>query len=785
MFLFATRRGAFAWLYGLATLGAGVMFAAAVIQNFHAPLLGNTDESLHSYQGYYFLTHLRLWPFLKLDLFNDALLFPYGNDQVFQPWVIERDLFSALCLKWFGHGPWVQAHYLIGLEISAIGLFLLLRREHSPLRAAFAGLAITFCNFYPIAKFPGHANISAMHWTALGLAADCLLARRFARGEPIPARLAALRGVLLLLTLGQDMGYVAGLSLTSFVVTVLWIVFLAWRSGRLAPCFDRARLRGAIGKMGAEFRAHPAQTALLALGGAWGAFLYFPLALQVALHTRKFPVGQLQADQWWQWASPWRIFIPILPGVEPVSSPGNYEILAKFFGDMPEGFFAFSPGLFFVLFGGLGVFMAIRRRTIAGLMPLIVCWLLVLAYHPDSFPVLRIFPWFSFVRVSAKLGGIHCVALTLMGIGGIPAGFFYRRRRFSLWIGGGLAALLISETATAYRLNLTRPKALLVPDAGFCHFMQTIRSAKGSAVLEWPFCIASGNGFGTRKMGLYYTRECSLFALSQFHGKKVMSGYFGRLHPKQYESFVKIGWPNLFFPDDPEPRLAQRQTRDFLPYEWEFFERFFQLNDFCGLLLCPDLLPRETVSQMHARFGPPLAETHYGKAGRLEFIPRPAAWRGMVDPKAGKSLALAAPLRFPVTRIDLTDDASAMKYLRDGWSGAESKGRYSDAKAAALVFHLDAVPDRALTVDFFAKTYKRQAFSISLNGRSVQGWEHDGMSTRAFHAELPPALLRAGANRLVFHLPKAHSPASEGENDDIRQLGLRMTWLEIRQTPPP
>jgi len=54
------------------------------------------------YQGYYVATNLRLLPFPRLDLDNDASFYPYGTSQVFQPWGFERELFWAACYTLFG-----------------------------------------------------------------------------------------------------------------------------------------------------------------------------------------------------------------------------------------------------------------------------------------------------------------------------------------------------------------------------------------------------------------------------------------------------------------------------------------------------------------------------------------------------------------------------------------------------------------------------------------------------------------------------------------------------------
>ena len=792
------RRQAGACLYLLFSLLLGAAFAHYVIQSFHGPIFAGTDANIHTYQGYYILRYLHFVPWPKLDLSNDALFYPYGNDQVFQSWVFERDLFSAFCLRFFGWGPWVQIHYLASVLTTALGLFFLLRGEHSQLRAAFAGLAVAFCNYYPIAKFPGHANLSVLHWTMLGVTADYLIIRRIWRNE-LPGRLLMLRAALVFLALGQELGYVAGLSLTSFVLAAAWAVCLVWwrRSWPWQEATGRARVF--LERTLKDLRSHPWQTTTLTVALAWAAFFYFPLVLQVFLHARKYPVMDILGNVWWQWANPLRIFVPIIPGLEPVSSPGNFERLTDFFQDDPEGFFAMSPGLFFVLLGALGVFLSVRRKNFGALAPILVLWLMVLANHPEKFPILRVFPWFAYTRTAAKLGDINCLALVLLGIGGIPAGYFSLRRSAILppgkarrifaprILGAALALLFGTEIVTAYRMRLLDDRQYFVPRDEFYRFMETIRRSPGEALLEWPFCVASGNGYATNELGPYFRLQATLFCLSEFHGKKVMSGYYGRLFPRQVAPFFHAGWDRLFFPDHPKWEDATRQRHDFTAPEWSFFEEFFRKNDFCGLLLSTDFLPEETVREMHARFGNPVAVTSGGVDGRMEFIPRPAAWGRPSEPAAGKSAVFALPLTSPITHIDFTRDTS-LDYLRDGWSKVDAVApRYSDGYKAVVAF--EAVPGtvpKPLTMDLFASTYEEQTFTLKFNGRAIKTWHGDGGEHRHFLAELPADAWREGVNEITFDLPQAHYPHwKRGRLRDVRHLGLLVDSMDLQEIPLP
>lgn len=65
------------------------------IGDLRGPVLGIDDRGIWGYCSYYFIHNLSLNPLPHLDLVNNQALYPYGADQVFQPWASERDLARA------------------------------------------------------------------------------------------------------------------------------------------------------------------------------------------------------------------------------------------------------------------------------------------------------------------------------------------------------------------------------------------------------------------------------------------------------------------------------------------------------------------------------------------------------------------------------------------------------------------------------------------------------------------------------------------------------------------
>ena len=202
------------------------------------------------------------------------------------------------------------------------------------------------------------------------------------------------------------------------------------------------------------------------------------------------------------------------------------------------------------------------------------------------------------------------------------------------------------EVATCYAVHAAAwsPAPL---DPRFDAFMRAVRETPGEAVLDWPFCVAGGNGVGNRELCPYYFRNNTIFANRRFHGKKVMGEYFGRLAESQVAPYRQAGWPALFDPAPPGFPHSQRQARCFTDDEWTFFSDFFAKNDFAGISVYPDLLPSGCAELIYERLGSPIAETSLGAAGRVAFVPKSAELRGKVDPAAGRALVFTLGSRAP------------------------------------------------------------------------------------------------------------------------------------------
>jgi hypothetical protein len=739
----------------------GLVFARFVIHDFRGPMLGSGDGAIWTYQGYYLGRNLSFRPLPRLDLINDQLFYPYGGDNVFQPWVLEPALLSALAGRVIGPGPWYQLDFLFSVLIAATGAFLLLVREHGAYRSSLVAIAVSFCSYYAVAKFAGHFGVACNGWLTLNLLADWVLVRRFVLGRPWSARLLAARALLLALVLGEDLSYLAGIALTSFCVCTLAVALtLAARAGFRPVCLA-AQARGWLRQLSGSFAAHRAQTSALVGATLVVAYFWVPIVLQINHAARVFDVSQMPSGG--DWANPLRMLIPVFPGFNPVT-------LVHAFRDRPEAWFAASPGLFFVLFALAGLIGA--RKRVVGWLPFVVLLVLFLSFDPPRFAILRVLPWFPMARITGRFSTAYPTILAILGLG-VPAAAFRHRRGVLLAAAGMM--LLGVEAATAYGVLLLRPnRTFFHPDAAFTRLVDAIRSSPGEAVLDWPWCLAGGNGVGLCRFYKYEAGNTML--MQQFDGKKAVANYFGRLHPDQVRPYFEAGWPRMFFPDERDAHRASRQRRDFRPAEWDFLRRFFVLNDFCGVLLYTDRLPAATVEGFEHRFGEPVAVATGTPYGRLEFIRKKPSWRGLVDRDAGLKLSLPfVPPPLPAGRLEMGDPLAA-EYLRSGWGGYESKYRSSSGHVAEIGFSLTTIEPLRLTIK--ANTFQRERVRILLNGTRLEDLTYDGRDF-VIHGLTLPVTLLASDNIIRFELPDAHSPESVGLGHDARVLGLTLEWLAI------
>lgn len=589
----------------------------------NGPILGGGDIGSWEHYRWLFTHLLRWWPLPHLDYAGDLAFYPYGVSQAFTSWTFEQLYLTTTLERFLGPGPWLDL-YFIGSQIAtALGLFLILRRVYDRGWAALASCLAVGANFYLMAKFPGHFNLSTGHWAFLTLASLHLLMRRLVERERLSLGLVLWVMLCGICCLGQELGYVAGFAFTLTFCHI--VVFLVWWL---------CDVRGVNAYLWAQIRAwrdewRQPRVLGLALLLLLAAYLYLPQIVWLLQAVAPFPAAEMPDGM--SFTHPLRMLLPIVPDLTP-----EMTLNTSLFQDQIETAFSWQPGLSLFLLGVVGFFLATdRKRDVWIGLPLFL-GLLVYATLNSRFQPLAWLPWMEHMRLASRFTLMLPLLLILAWL---PQAERIGRLRSGRVFYGLLACLFLLELGTAWRFLWRTRYVEQPPSPEFVQMMDTIRESPGEALLCWPFCIAGGNGVGTELFGPYYRQQAGIESTQAFHEKKMMSRYLGRLHWRQLEPLYAAGWSRMFMPDSRKMFTAQHQARDFDAAQWAFFTDFVRLNDFAGVLVFPDLLVPETVDGFRARFGEPVAEAEI-QGQRALFFRKPEAWQADEDPAAGRVLSL-------------------------------------------------------------------------------------------------------------------------------------------------
>jgi hypothetical protein len=133
-------------------------------------------------------------------------------------------------------------------------------------------------------------------------------------------------------------------------------------------------------------------------------------------------------------------------------------------------------------------------------------------------------------------------------------------------------------------------------------------------------------------------------------------------------------------------------------------------------------------------------------------------------------------------RIDFST-VEGDKYAWFGWSFREESFRWTEGKEAGLVFKIDPVADVQFTMKIFPflpqGKIKEQRVHVTLNNQPIETLTLNDEKPREVRLLLPKTLLRQ-SNTMVFGLPDAASPLSLGLNEDSRQLGIGLCWIQLQ-----
>lgn len=677
----------------VASLVLAIFYAGGMV---FQPIFGVGDTALWEFMGSYFAENVSLFPFPSINFESNSVFYPYGTSNVFQDWSAERELFSFFFNYTLGLDNALYLYYILSLVITTLGPYFLFRREFGKSRAAIVGLVIAFFNFYALAKFPGHYNMSTVHWTSLSVCIDYFIIYKISGRQRLSLKLILLRGLLLILSVGQPLGYVAGYALLSFVCMIFFaIIFLSIQFASIGR-LESLNVKSLKDDFLSNKRVHYILIALT----LFFAYLYVSIDLSIYTNIKKFE----SLKQFAMWASPLRALIPWSPWV----NPGNIDPswLAYFNPENPEGLGANSPGYFLLLSGIVGAIFSKRRSALIFLLLLFV---ISLTNHPyETFSISHL-PWLEFARAGSRISILFAPILGLFLLS-----FPVDRLKNSIVV--KMLALILVCTATMefYSFNSVHKHWAKPLGEDFKSYMNIVSNTAGEAVFDWPFCVAGGNGLGTDKLGPYYNRNNYIPYLTKYHDKKVVGLYLGRLTNQQIEPYLVAGFHKIFSPDNPDYFVAKRQNRPMTQEEWDFLDNFFTYNDFAGINLYEDLIFPSDVQLFYSRFGQPQTSMNLPRVGKVNFIPKDQNRDANENPTLGKNIVYLPPLTTSASLKNLSPQITAIGFDK----GSYENGTIHGVKNGSyLLFRTNET--KALELTMLAQTYPNVQVEILLNGQPL------------------------------------------------------------------
>ncbi len=601
-----------------------ILYGVFFIRNFSMPLSGGGDVDEWEYVGYYLSQHISFKPFPSLVFNHNQTFYPFGTTQVFSDWSLESNYWFAFFYSNFGHGAWLNFYYIISLIISFLGTYLIVKRDFGQNKAFFVGFVVTFFNFYALNKYPHHYNHSTIHWAILSLFTDFILVKRIIKRENISLKWVFLKAFILLATLGMNLGYICGFALNSFVISLIGVVIVLLKRSFI----NENQLKTYFQYWIKDFKNSPFLYVFLIFPVLLLFYFYLPLVFQIYFEAQSFHLDSTNAPHFW--SHPLRMLLPYFPTVNTIHNP-----FIEFLKDMPEGMGSGSPGWFCLGLGIIGFFVN-RKQFWLVFLPLLILLAISTFYHPNKIPTLKIFPWGAYNRVPSRFTSLLPVIFSCFFL---PTNL--KNIPFMKFFLGLFTTFFVLEVSVVYGFRYQlKPYEF---DKTFFGYIKNLKEQKGEAVLDFPFCIVGGDGTGLREnLCPIFQKTCNVYAISRFHGKKVIGGYYSHVHESAVKGFVGVGIGNWAKPDNDSYiegwQKASKIINTFDKQQLEHFVKYFQYNDFAGLNLCVDLIPTEMYQQIITAIGQPTYSTTFPGAGKVVFIPKPKEWFKYTNAEKGKTI---------------------------------------------------------------------------------------------------------------------------------------------------
>lgn len=621
-----SSRVAWAFLILLSVIKLGV-----VVQDFTQPIshaLGG-DADAWPNMAYFFYQNLTWFPYPTLHLISDQMLYPFGNNHVFQDLTLEFNYFYSFFYHFFGpYGPWTSFYYALSQLVGVTVAFWILRRDYPVITAFFITFLAFFFDFYAVFKFSGHLVHASHHWLSWSLITDLIIFHRIMKGRIPSFALILLKILIILGSLGQEVAYLAGFSLMSTSIFFFSAVVVVIATPKLRGKWGKWETFQSVFSIPKSAQARVGLLLVLIIIFIWA---YIPLILQIIQNVNLY--SDEPSPSGYTWAHPMKIFLPLIGRSDLVGLP----LVMQALGDKPEFFWDYLIGWTLV---GLLLFACVSmvvKKQFYLFLPLALSLGLCLLYHPNVSKTLHLFPWFQFNRNSGRSTLLFSTLIPL-ALAFLPIRVLSTKNFpwVAIWLLVGIAELI-----SVYAIRWAdKPYQF---DTRFKAHMQTIQNTPGKVVLDYPFCLIGGNGVGyAENLCPCYIETNNQGFMAHYHRKSTVSYYYGRLYPSMIQPFVEKGWGNLMLARNKKEGQFNKLSDCPTDMIWQGLESIVKLGDFAGIQVYEDLLPSSTcLAMFFERFGPAVSSSRVPGGGLVHFIPKKESWRQLTDEEALKKLTFA------------------------------------------------------------------------------------------------------------------------------------------------
>jgi hypothetical protein len=155
--------------------------------------------------------------------------------------------------------------------------------------------------------------------------------------------------------------------------------------------------------------------------------------------------------------------------------------------------------------------------------------------------------------------------------------------------------------------------------------------------------------------------------------------------------------------------------------------------------------------------------------------------------RSALQFALSRPTPVP-GQLGFGRDQEGARHLGHGWHAAEGDGVWSNGKHSLLVVATRCACDVQLTLHLgimTSRTVPRNGATILINGQSLARAERDaGNAWEPVRFSVPRSSAETGLMAIEIRLDNGASPFRDGDGEDRRVLGVKLTTIDIDAVPP-